>query len=145
MLNELFASLYETLFYTNDFSGDLFNENLYTIIGLVMVVTSLLIPVLYYKIIDTVKFSKISIWLVFLSLSVIFNFLFCYVYSYNYLSALGLDYSSGEYLSFSFINSYSFTALTNLLHISLRYFFIILLSISLYFSIFLYFLILNQN
>lgn len=106
MLNELFASLYETLFYTNDFSGDLFNENLYTIIGLVMVVTSLLIPVLYYKIIDIVKFSKISIWLVFLSLSVIFNFLFCYVYSYNYLSALGLDYSSGEYLSFSFINAF---------------------------------------
>ncbi|SFN22425.1 hypothetical protein SAMN05421738_108158 [Algoriella xinjiangensis] len=106
MLNELFASLYETLFYTNDFSGDLFNENLYTIIGLVMVVTSLLIPVLYYKIIDTVKFSKISIWLVFLSLSVIFNFLFCYMYSYNYLSALGLDYSSGEYLSFSFINAF---------------------------------------
>ena len=106
MLNELFASLYETLFYTNDFSGDLFNENLYTIIGLVMVVTSLLIPVLYYKIIDRVKFSKISIWLVFLSLSVIFNFLFCYMYSYNYLSALGLDYSSGEYLSFSFINAF---------------------------------------
>ena len=106
MLNEFFASLYETLFYTNDFSGDLFNENLYTIIGLVMVVTSLLIPVLYYKIIDTVKFSKISIWLVFLSLSVIFNFLFCYMYSYNYLSALGLDYSSGEYLSFSFINAF---------------------------------------
>lgn len=105
MFNEFFASIYETFTYSNEFSGDLYNENIYQILGFVLLLTSILIPFLYYKIIDKVHLAKLSIWIIVISISVIINFGFAYTYPNNLFVGLGIEYDSNEYLSLAIVNA----------------------------------------
>lgn len=106
MLNEFFASIYETLHYSNEFSGDIYNENLYQTFGIFLIISSLLFPILYYKIIDQVKYANKKAWLfIVIITSVILNFLLAYIYPNNILVSLGIEYDANEYLSLAIVNS----------------------------------------
>ncbi len=107
MLNEFFASIYETFYYSNEFSGDLYNENLYQLIGILMIISSFLIPIVYYKFIDKVEFAKTLIWILFVLLSsFILNFIIAYILPTNTFVGLGLEYDSNEFLSFALVNGF---------------------------------------
>lgn len=106
MLNEFFASIYETFHYSNEFSGDIYNENLYQTLGVVLILTSLFFPVLYYKLIDKVRYANKIYWLLFVILTtVIINFLIAYLYPNNLLVGLGIEYDSNEYFSLAIVNA----------------------------------------
>lgn len=105
MFNEFFASIYETFTYSKEFSGDLYNENIYQILGFFLIITSLIIPFTYYKLIDKVHFAKISIWTMVLLLSIVINFIFAYVYPNSLLNGLGIEYDSNDYLSLATVNA----------------------------------------
>lgn len=105
MLNEFFASIYETFHYSNEFSGDLYNENIYQILGVVLLLSSILIPFLYYKVIDKVHFAKLLIWGIVVLIAVVFNFAFAYIYPNNLFVGLGLEYDSNDYLSIAIVNA----------------------------------------
>lgn len=105
MFNEIFASIYETFTYSNEFSGDLYNENIYQIIGFVLLLTCILIPFLYYKIIDKVHLAKLFIWVVVILIPVLINFVFAYSYPNNLFVGLGIEYDSNDYLSLATVNA----------------------------------------
>ncbi|MFV0223153.1 hypothetical protein OBK16_11990 [Empedobacter falsenii] len=105
MLNEFFASIYETFHYSNEFSGDLYNENIYQLLGVVLLLSSILIPFFYYKIIDKVHLAKIFIWGIIVLIAVVFNFAFAYIYPSNLLVGLGMEYDSNDYLSLAIVNA----------------------------------------
>ena len=105
MFNEFFASIYETLTYSNEFSGDLYNENIYQILGFVLLITCILVPFLYYKVIDKVHLAKFFIWVVVVLIPVLFNFAFAYSYPNNLFVGLGIEYDSNDYLSLATVNT----------------------------------------
>lgn len=105
MFNEIFASIYETFTYSNEFSGDLYNENIYQILGFVLLLTCILIPFLYYKIIDKVHLAKLVIWVVVILIPVLINFVFAYSYPNNLFVGLGIEYDSNDYLSLATVNA----------------------------------------
>lgn len=106
MFNEIFTSIYETFYYSNEFSGDLYDENIYQLLGIVTVLFSVIIPVIYYIILDKVHLAKFGIWLVFILFTIIFNFLFAYIYIQNIHVSLGIEYENNEYFSIGIANAF---------------------------------------
>jgi hypothetical protein len=111
-MNEIFASIYEAggLFYIEfeDFSNQLYNYEIYTPIGWVLILSSLIWMFLYYKI-DHVNFSRWYHWLIWLAILCAINFVFAYYWSVKELTlhfeeeGIQMPYS-GEFVNFSLIN-----------------------------------------
>lgn len=108
-MNDFFANWYELLAYFDNFSDDLYNQNLYITIGLCMVLIPVLILSIYYYVVNSVKLNKWYHWLVLVVILAGINFCIAYFCSYNDLSLLyeqqnkELPYSS-EFVGFSLIN-----------------------------------------
>jgi hypothetical protein len=109
-MNEIFANLYELwgVFYieTENFSDQLYNYNIYTPIGWVLMISCVVWMLLYYKLIDHVNFARWFHWLMWLVFLCLINFGFAY-----YWSTTELDFYfdgdapySGEYVNFSLVN-----------------------------------------
>jgi hypothetical protein len=111
-MNEFFADLYEYwgLAYLDGFSNDMFNGNLYILIGIWMLSLSFVGMFIYYYVINHPRYNKWYHWfIVVLGLTAI-NFAIAYSNSYNGLFNLyeeqnvNLPYST-EFFIFSFINA----------------------------------------
>ena len=109
-LNLFFANWYELLAYFQNFSNDLFNQNLYLTIGLCMVFIPVGILALYYYAINSVRYSKWWHWLILVVILCAINFTIAYNTSYDELLYLyqqqnkTLPYTT-EFFSFSLINA----------------------------------------
>jgi len=75
-MNELFAAIFEGWgwFRLGDFSNDLYNNLLYTPIGIIMVATSITWMVIYYYVIDHPRFSRPWHWLIWILILCAINF-----------------------------------------------------------------------
>lgn len=105
-MNELFASIYESKpigFYNPNFSQEVFNAYLYQKYGIVLIISTLLTVLLYYKLLDKPKFSKISVWIIVLVFTVLINFGYLLVDSRTFLEANGFQFE-GEYMSLAISN-----------------------------------------
>lgn len=106
-MNELFSSLYESKpigFYDPTFSQEIFSEYLYQKYGLVLMLSTLILVLFYYKVLDKPFFAKISIWTIVLIVTVIINFSFILVDSRIVLESAGFQFD-GEYLSLAISNA----------------------------------------
>ena len=74
-LNEFFSMIFEWLGYAGTFSDDLFQEELYTSIGLIGLITSLVLVVAFYFIINRPSFSRWYHWLIMLLINFLIAFL----------------------------------------------------------------------
>ena len=54
-MNDFFAMIYEGIFYSQPFSNDMFNNNIYFTTGITFILICILFLFLYYKIIDMQK------------------------------------------------------------------------------------------
>ncbi len=76
-MKDFLATMYELLrsFYGQDLADHLYGLNhnntgafdeqsLYVTIGLTMFITSIVLPILYYKIVDKPQLAKLSVWLI---------------------------------------------------------------------------------
>jgi len=109
-MNDFFANWYELLAYFDGFSDDMYNQNLYITIGLCMVLIPIVVLVIYYYAVNSVKFAKRWYWWLLVAILCAINFGIAYSTSYNELSYLyeqqnkALPYSM-EFVSFSLINA----------------------------------------
>ena len=110
-MNDFFATLYEAVFYIDNFSSDMYDANAYTFIGIIMVLSSLLLEAIYYFFISNYGgFYKRSYWFLWLVVIGIINFAVGYLYSsiameeFYSTSEEGSPYSFTEFFSFSMVN-----------------------------------------
>ena len=104
-INEVFASLYETIYFSDPFSTDLFQENLYLSLGIIGVVISLFLVISFYFIINRPHFSRWYHWLIMLTINFIIAFVIGIILPRNKFIGLGLDYEISEYIVFGLMNA----------------------------------------
>lgn len=111
-MNEAFASLYEGwgIFWLGNFSNDLYNNNIYMPVGLILLGSTLVWMAIYYYLIDHPSFAKWYHWLIWLLLLCTANFIVANSMSFTRLDALyaaqgkELPYYM-EFSTFGFVNA----------------------------------------
>jgi len=103
-LSELFTFLYELFHYAGTFSDDLFEQDLYLIVGLINVGTSVLLGLLFYYAIDNPKFSKLKHWLIILTINALIAYGVGFFYPFNIFETLLIEYQIGDYSLFAIKN-----------------------------------------
>ncbi|MBG6062688.1 magnesium-transporting ATPase (P-type) [Flavobacterium sp. CG_9.1] len=115
-MNDFFAILYEgtflgDLFYLDGFSNDLFEANAYMSIGLIMLISSAILELIYYYFISNYGgFYKKRFWLIWILVIGIINFATAYYQStvaiedFYSTSTEGSPYSFTEHFTFSMVN-----------------------------------------
>ncbi len=107
-----FETIYEgfpplRLFYINEFSNAMYNADAYTSIGLIMLLSSLIMVVLYYYLLSNYgNLYKRSYWFLWIITIAIVNFTVAYMSSMSALqkSEPGNDYTFSQYFTFSMVN-----------------------------------------
>lgn len=97
------SAIYELGYYQNEFSNEMYNENLYLPMALVTTLVSWVMAALFYYIINSVSFSRWYHWLVMLVISSILSAVVDYAYADHVLSGMGFDFES-QLFSFSLFN-----------------------------------------
>ncbi len=105
--NEFFATIYEMFlrYYDPSFSGDLYDEELYTVLGTGTILINLVLVLLFYYGINRPNFSRWYNWLLMLIVGVSTSFVFSYFLIYNKFEGLGYLYETIQYISFSIRNA----------------------------------------
>ncbi len=103
-LNDFFAVIYELLGYAGTFSDDIYQEELYTSVGLINIFVGLFLTIVFYFF-NRPKFSKLKYWLFMLLISFIINFVVGILVTQNTLTALGLEYKFIDYALFGLKNA----------------------------------------
>lgn len=115
-MNDFFATLYEgtflgDLFYLDGFSNDMFQANAYMSIGLIMLISSLLLEIVYYYFISNYgNIYKKRYWLIWILIIGVLNFASAYYHSivtiedFYSTSTEGSPYSFTEHFTFSMVN-----------------------------------------
>ena len=106
-MNTFFADFYE-LFYeqtADNFSMNLYDFNLYSIIGIVTIVVSILSMATFYYFINSSRFNKLHHWLIFLGLNFLIVFAFTYLHPKDVMYSEGEDVEASFFLLFALVNS----------------------------------------
>ncbi|WP_298423524.1 hypothetical protein [uncultured Kordia sp.] len=104
-LNNIFSEIFEILGYAGTFSQDLYQEQLYPIIGLLGVFVSLALVLIFYFIINRPKFSRWQHWLIILLVNFLIAFLIGLLLPLNTFDGLGIEYETSKYITFGFKNA----------------------------------------
>jgi|GEM_PF-299048 len=62
---------YESCYYSQGFSDWMYNQNMYLIVAIVVVLVAWILAFLYYKVIDNISLSKWYHWLIFFVIAVL--------------------------------------------------------------------------
>ncbi len=95
--------LFESLFYAQGYSDDMYNTKLYTIIPTVSIVTTWGCAAIYYYVINSVRFDRWYHWLAVLAVVVVLTPIVCYLINIRVFNDLGKSYPA-EALIFEFVN-----------------------------------------
>jgi len=87
-MNDFFAEIEEVFGYgyLDSFSNDLYENNIYTILGLSLLISSFVWMFIYYYIVNHPKISNIKGWLIWVLVGAFINFTITYILSFNDLS-----------------------------------------------------------
>lgn len=111
-MNDFFANIYELwgFNYIEGLSDDLYSMGVYGEVFLYSLIFSLLLLVIYYKVLDQPRFSKVLWWILFFGFILIGVGFIAYEVSgtaiYNLYADQGQDvpYYEGDFFSFTFTN-----------------------------------------
>ena len=104
-INEIFASLYESIYFTDPFSTDLYQEGLYSSLGIIGSVVSLFLVISFYFIINRPHFSRWYHWLIMLMINFVIAFVIGIILPQNKFIGLGIEYEISEYIIFGLMNA----------------------------------------
>lgn len=104
-INELFANLYELVYYTSPFSNDIYNESLYTSLGISNLLISLFLVISFYFIINRPSFSNTFHWFIILVINAIIAFIIGVSIPKTVFEAISLEYTFSEYIQFSMVHT----------------------------------------
>ena len=102
-MNDLFATIYQ-FFYYDQFSDDIYSEELYSPLGLIAILGSLFFVCLFYYIINRPSFSRWYHWLLILVTNFIIQLVIGIYLPLTAFSALNLGYQN-EYYIFGLMNA----------------------------------------
>jgi hypothetical protein len=104
-INKIFAPLFEFFHYSVPFSDDLYQEGLYSSLGLSGILLSLLLAIAFYFIINRPSFSRWYHWLIILLVNFVFAFVIGLVLPQAKFTSLGIEYELSEYIMFGLKNA----------------------------------------
>lgn len=109
ILNIVFASLYENIpgGFMDDFSEILYENYAYFNAGVFSIISSLIVVILFYYLINHPKFNRFYHWLFFLLLNLVVNFINGIYLSKSIFEELGIimNYDSRYFFGFAVINA----------------------------------------
>lgn len=120
MFNDRFAELYELFFYSVPFSDDLYEQELYSPLGICVLLIGLTFVILFYYLINRPSFSRWYHWVVILLANFVIAFVIGFILPYNKFEAMGLEYES-EYYTFALFNALIATIVFILFSYTLRW------------------------
>lgn len=103
---DLIASLYELFYYSADgFSDNIYNEGLYSIVFLVLAISSMLFMTIFYYLPGHPRYSRWFHWLIVAAINFVINFSFTFIFVRNTFSVSGFQYTT-EYFSFALVSGF---------------------------------------
>lgn len=104
-LNEMFASFYDVFYYKQGFCDDIYEEQLYSTLGLTSVILSAILLALFYFIINRPFFSKWYHWLTMLVINIVLTFMIGYYIVINQFNNIGIakSYDTTDYVQFNLV------------------------------------------
>jgi membrane-associated phospholipid phosphatase len=103
-MNSFFARLYEAFYNHPPFSDDLFQENVYMPLGILLLSGAVLMVLLFYYGINRPSFSRWYHWMIILAIHFGIQYGLAVVIPKNILGKLNLQYGS-EYWTFALMHS----------------------------------------
>ena len=102
---DFFSALYELINYQQSFNSLLYGNDLYIQIGMVLVLSSIIFPLLFYYVLNHPRWNRFIHWLISMFLCLITNFLCSYLIINDKFDLRGYDgMYTLEIITFSFIN-----------------------------------------
>ena len=96
------TTVLEAMYYEDEFSVDMYNQNLYFIVAVISAVEARAFAGIYYYVINSVSFSRWYHWLLVLAIAAVSVPIEIYVYLNGVFDTEGVSYSS-QLLSFSVV------------------------------------------
>ena len=96
------TTVLEAMYYEDEFSVDMYNQNLYFIVAVISAVEAWAFAGIYYYVINSVSFSRWYHWLLVLAIAAVSVPIEIYVYLNGAFDTEGVSYSS-QLLSFSVV------------------------------------------
>lgn len=119
-MNSFFAPLYEFFHYTAPFSDDLYEQEMYSLLAIIGIITSFFCVILFYYVINRPFFSRWYHWGIILLVNFVVAFIFGVVLPQNKFVALALPYTN-EYYTFAFFHAIIVTIFYIILSFILRW------------------------
>lgn len=99
----LSSDIYESIFYSNEFSNEMYQQNLYVPLALITSLTAWGFAAIFYYVINSVSFSRWYHWLSVMVASLLITGTTVFTYSENVFGESGLDFTH-QLLSFTLID-----------------------------------------
>lgn len=97
------SQIFETGYYSNDFSNDMYDQGLYIITAIITAAIAWSLALVYYYVINSVSFSRWYHWLIMLAVAAVLSPIVCYAYPNSVFDSLGYDYTA-QLVSFSIVD-----------------------------------------
>jgi MFS family permease len=105
-MSDFFASLYELIGYTEDFNSYLYDAELYLFLGIILIVSSVLLPIIYYYVINHPNYNRWWHWMIMVIVNAVINFVVALIVVNNELTAQAMESEFvTEMITFSFLNA----------------------------------------
>ena len=105
-MNSLFSNIFELLFRSGSgITADLYDNNLYGILGIVAIVLPILVAAVFYFAMDKARYATVMHWLGFFLLNFVIIFLFALLFPKRQIEASGGSYPFSDYLYLSLVVS----------------------------------------
>lgn len=98
------AQIFELLYYNNEFSNEMYNEQLYIIVAIVTCVVAWGVALLFYFAINSVSFSRWWHWLIMAAVATVLAPVINFVWVNRVFTSLGYDFQS-QLTSFCLIDA----------------------------------------
>lgn len=97
------SAVYETGYFQNEFSNEMYNENLYFMSAVLTAGITWTCSAVYYYLVNSVSFSRWYHWIIVMTLASVASTIAGYMYCSNFFSAMGFDFAF-QLRNFSFVN-----------------------------------------
>lgn len=90
------TQIFEAAYFSNEFSNEMYNNNLYIIAAIITSAVAWGCALLFYYAINSVRFSRWYHWLIMLVIAAVVAPLGCYLYNASVFKSLGYDFLSEQ-------------------------------------------------
>ncbi len=101
-MNDLFAKMFELLFKGGNLGDDLFRENVYGTVGIIMLILAIALPCAFYFALDKARYAGFKTWFFFLLGNFLLDFLLTFFLARRAVAPIA-EYPITQYLYLGFV------------------------------------------